>query len=151
LFNPSSIDIGKLCKQLIEEVKLLGTHQHKIYFSQKGDCERCYLDITLVRQILINLLTNAIKYSPDGGWVKLHLSCGNGKVMFQVEDQGIGIPSQDRTKIFDTFHRGINVDTIQGTGLGLAIVKKAVDLHGGEIRFKTKMGIGTMFIVKLPC
>ena len=150
-FNPALIDIGGLCKQLIEEVKLLGTHQHKIYFSQKGDCDRCYLDITLVRQILINLLTNAIKYSPDGGWVKLHLACGNGKVVFRVEDQGIGIPPKDRPKIFDTFHRGINVDTIQGTGLGLAIVKKAVDLHRGEIKFKTKVGIGTTFIVKLPC
>jgi signal transduction histidine kinase len=83
--------------------------------------------------------------------VRLRLSCGNGKAVFQIEDQGIGIFPKDRTTIFEPFHRGSNVDTIQGTGLGLAIVKKAVELHGGEIRLKTKVGVGTTFTVKLPC
>ena len=150
-FNPVSLDIVNFCEQLVEDVKLLGNHRHRIAFFQRGDFSHVRLDATLVRQILNNLLSNAIKYSPDGGAVRLHLSCGNGKAVFQVEDQGIGILPEDRPKIFEPFHRGKNTDTIQGTGLGLAIVKRAVELHGGEIRFQTQMGVGTTFIVKLPC
>jgi signal transduction histidine kinase len=150
-FHPTPINLEKLCKQLVEEVKLINTHRHRIIFSHHGKYTHVHLDGMLVRQILTNLLTNAIKYSPEGGCIRFYLSCGNGKAVFHIEDQGIGIPPEDRPKIFEPFHRGMNVDTIQGTGLGLAIVKKAVELHGGEIRCKTKMGVGTTFIVKLPC
>src|SRR5919202_2292991 len=150
-FKPAPLDIVELCEQLVEDVNLICTQQHIINFFHEGDFMNVRLDATLVRQILTNLLTNAIKYSPKGGHVRLQLSCGNGKTVFQIEDQGIGIPPKDRAKIFEPFHRGINTDTAQGTGLGLAIVKKAVELHGGEIRFKTKLGVGTTFTVKLPC
>lgn len=150
-FHPTPLNIEKLCKQLVEEVKLISTHRHRIIFAHRGKYTHVQLDGMLVRQILTNLLTNAIKYSPEGGCIRFYLSCGNGKAVFHIEDQGIGIPPEDRPKIFEPFHRGMNVDTIQGTGLGLAIVKKAVELHGGEIRCKTKMGVGTTFIVKLPC
>ena len=150
-FNPVLLDIVRFCEKLVEDVKLLGNHRHRITFFQRDGARRVHLDATLVRQIITNLLTNAIKYSPNGGCVRLHFSCGNGKAVFQVEDQGIGIPPEDQPKIFEPFHRGSNADTIQGTGLGLAIVKKAVELHGGEIRFQTQVGVGTTFTVKLPC
>jgi PAS domain S-box-containing protein len=150
-FHPVQVDIVQLCEQIVENVKILGNHRHRITFFHQGNCSYVCLDVMLVQQILTNLLTNAIKYSPEGGAVRLRLSCGNGKAVFQIEDQGIGIFPKDRTTIFEPFHRGSNVDTIQGTGLGLAIVKKAVELHGGEIRLKTKVGVGTTFTVKLPC
>ncbi|MEO1378690.1 MAG: sensor histidine kinase, partial [Cyanobacteria bacterium J06635_10] len=71
--------------------------------------------------------------------------------IFEIEDQGIGILPEDESKIFNSFYRASNVETIPGTGLGLAIVKKAVDLHGGKISFHTQVGIGTRFTVSLPC
>ncbi|WP_052754490.1 PAS domain-containing sensor histidine kinase [Calothrix sp. 336/3] len=149
-FHPAPLDIVKFCEQIVEDIKLLGDYRHRIIFTHKGDMQSIHLDATLVRQFLTNLLNNAIKYSPEGGIVRLRLASGNGKVVFQVEDQGITIPPLDQPKIFDAFHRGSNVDTIPGTGLGLAIVKKAVELHGGEIRFHSQLGVGTTFTVKLP-
>ena len=67
-----------------------------------------------------------------------------------VEDEGIGIPEFDQENLFNSFHRGSNVGNIPGHGLGLAIVKQYVELHGGEITFASKVGVGTTFIVSLP-
>lgn len=150
-FQPTSLNIVQFCEQLLDDIKVLANHRHKVTFCHRGDVINVQMDATLVRQILTNLLTNAIKYSPEGGSVNLQLSCGNGKAVFQIQDQGIGILVEDQSKIFESFYRGNNVDTISGTGLGLAIVKKAVELHGGEIRFQSEVGVGTTFTVKLPC
>jgi len=100
--------------------------------------------------MITNLLSNAIKYSPQGGKITLTLSCEENQVVFQVQDQGIGIPEADQSKLFESFSRAGNVGTIAGTGLGLSIVKKCVDLHKGEITVKSEIGVGTTFTVKLP-
>jgi signal transduction histidine kinase len=100
--------------------------------------------------MITNLLSNAIKYSPQGGKITLTLTCEDKQVVFQVQDQGIGIPPADQAKLFESFSRAGNVGTIAGTGLGLSIVKKCVDLHGGEITVKSEVGLGTTFTVKLP-
>ncbi|MEQ8962255.1 MAG: sensor histidine kinase [Coleofasciculus sp. C2-GNP5-27] len=100
--------------------------------------------------MITNLLSNAIKYSPQGGKITLTLTCEDKQVVFQVQDQGIGIPQADQAKLFESFSRAANVGTIAGTGLGLSIVKKCVDLHGGEITVKSEVGLGTTFTVKLP-
>ncbi len=108
------------------------------------------LDEKLLRHILGNLLSNAVKYSPEGGTVRLSLSCEGGEVVFEIADQGIGIPSDDLPHLFESFHRAANVGKIPGTGLGLAIVKRAVELHGGEISVRSEVGAGTTFSVRLP-
>jgi signal transduction histidine kinase len=96
------------------------------------------------------LLSNAIKYSPTGSAVQFHLTCFDDTAIFQIQDQGIGIPAQDLAHLFEPFHRANNVGSIQGTGLGLAIVKQGVDLHGGEITVASVVGEGTTFTVTLP-
>ncbi len=106
-------------------------------------------DEKLLRQILSNLLSNAIKYSPDGGNVQVRLTCEDNKVMFQVQDEGIGIPTEHQQNLFKSFSRASNVGTIAGTGLGLSIVKKCVELHGGQIAVRSQVGIGTTFTVTL--
>jgi len=111
--------------------------------------EAC-LDRKLLRQILVNLLSNATKYSPEEEAIDFHLTCCQNRVIFLVRDRGIGIPPEDRSRLFEPFHRASNVGTLQGTGLGLAIVKKCIDLHGGEIGFESDVGRGTTFTVKLP-
>jgi signal transduction histidine kinase len=108
------------------------------------------MDEKLLRHIFSNLLSNAIKYSPSGGTVRWELNLTDTEAIFQIQDQGIGIPPEDQARLFESFHRASNVGQIPGTGLGLAIVKKAVDLHKGTIQVRSEVGDGTTFIVTLP-
>jgi signal transduction histidine kinase len=93
---------------------------------------------------------NAIKYSPQGGNVRLALEFKSDTVILQVQDWGIGIPLEDRKQLFEPFHRGKNVRSIPGTGLGLVVVKKCVDLHQGSISIFSEVEIGTTCTVTLP-
>jgi signal transduction histidine kinase len=99
---------------------------------------------------LLNLLTNAIKYSPSGSQVDFQVRCQPETILFTVRDRGIGIPVGDREHLFKAFHRANNVGKIEGSGLGLAIVKKSVDLHGGKIWFESILNEGTTFFVWIP-
>jgi signal transduction histidine kinase len=134
----------------VEELQLSAGSEHTIAFSyQFPELESC-LDEKLLRHILSNLLSNAIKYSPTGSTVNFKLVGQNGQVIFQIQDEGIGIPEEDQQHLFETFHRAKNVVNIPGTGLGLAIVKRSVDLHGGKISVKSEVGVGTTFTVTIP-
>jgi signal transduction histidine kinase len=108
------------------------------------------VDGKLLSHILTNLLSNAVKYSPNGGDIRLHLSSKDRDLIFEISDQGIGIPDADQSRLFEPFQRGSNVKRIEGTGLGLAVVKNCVVLHGGTIEFRSKEGEGTVFTVRLP-
>lgn len=104
-----------------------------------------------LRQLLDNLLNNAIKYTPVGGEVRLVSSEENGQIIIEVHDNGQGIPAEDQPRIFEKFYRGSNVAAdVQGTGLGLAIVKTIVDNHRGRIWVESKVGEGSTFTVVLP-
>ena len=108
------------------------------------------MDERLLRHIFSNLLSNAIKYSPQGGTVHFDLVCEQDRAVFQIRDEGIGIPAAEQEQLFNSFHRASNVGTISGTGLGLAIVKKSVDLHGGKITFDSEVRVGATFTVIIP-
>ncbi len=108
------------------------------------------MDDKLLRQILTNLLTNAIKYSPQNKIVDFQITVDQEQVIFVVSDHGIGIPEEDLEKLFGAFHRGKNVGILPGTGLGLSIVKNCVDIHNGSISVESKLDIGTKFTVVLP-
>jgi signal transduction histidine kinase len=82
--------------------------------------------------------------------VHFALSCEPDKVVFRIQDEGIGIPKEDQQRLFESFQRASNVGTIPGTGLGLAIVKKCVGLHQGQITVESEVGVGTTFSVTLP-
>jgi signal transduction histidine kinase len=122
-----------------------------IRFNCRGDCTNTYLDEKLLRQILTNLLTNAVKYSPHGSTVRFEIECKKDIAVLRIQDEGIGIPTEDLPELFESFHRASNVGTIPGTGLGLAIVKKSVDLHGGQLAVDSVVGVGTTFTLTLPC
>jgi signal transduction histidine kinase len=108
------------------------------------------MDEKLLRHIFSNLLSNAIKYSPSESTIEFRLSCAQDQVIFQIQDQGIGIPPEDQDRLFESFHRATNVGTIQGTGLGLTIVKQCVDLHKGKITVSSIINQGTTFTVTIP-
>jgi two-component system NtrC family sensor kinase len=104
-----------------------------------------------LRQMVGNLIENAIKYTPRGGGVRVEAEADGDQVVLRVRDNGPGIPPADQPYLFDKFYRASNIpDDMPGTGLGLSIVKSIVDHHGGRIWVESKLGEGTSFTVVLP-
>ncbi|MBE9125512.1 hybrid sensor histidine kinase/response regulator [Coleofasciculus sp. LEGE 07092] len=149
-FQPEVLDLVSYFEELVDELKLGVGEAHQLSFTSIGECQQFYGDAKLLRQIITNLLSNAIKYSPNGGKVSIRLVCENTQVRLQVSDEGIGIPSEDLTILFESFSRAKNVGAIAGTGLGLSIVKKCVERHGGQISVESDVDAGTTFTVHLP-
>ena len=149
-YNPTQFNLSEFCREIINEVQAVAGTKHMIAFCSEGQSNNVVMDEKLLRHILTNLLTNAVKYSTPGSRVWFNLICDRVAAVFSIKDQGIGIPPEDVGKLFESFHRGKNVSTIPGTGLGLTIVKKSVDLHGGKIKVKSEVGVGTTFTVTLP-
>ncbi|WP_009630746.1 PAS domain S-box protein [Synechocystis sp. PCC 7509] len=150
-FQPRLLDIIQLSRDLVEEVQVT-TQTHTINFCPQTQWDRLdgLIDEKLFRHIITNLLTNAVKYSPQGKEVDFNLECDRTRAIFSIQDGGIGISIEDQQQLFESFHRGRNVSNIPGTGLGLAIVKKSVDLHGGTITAESQLEVGTKFTVTLP-
>lgn len=150
-YNLEELDIETFCLNLVEDMQFLANDNYSIKFISKGVCRRLYLDRKLLYSILSNLILNAIKYTPDGGTIYLILSCEESETIFQVKDPGIGIPPEDRPRIYEPFYRGQNVAGIVGTGLGLAVVEKCLERHRGTIAVESEPSRGTIFTVKIPC
>lgn len=146
--NPISINLNEFCEQVLQETQLI--NNKIINFLPQGKYINACIDEKLLRHILINLLTNAIKYSPKDSPIDLELISNESEVIFQIKDKGIGITPEDQLHLFESFYRASNAGNIPGTGLGLAIVKQCVDLHGGKIAVKSEVGVGTTFTVTLP-
>jgi two-component system sensor histidine kinase VicK len=105
-----------------------------------------------IDQLLINIIGNAIKYTPEKGRIIVSLYCEKDMAVVLVEDNGIGVPEQDLNRIFERFYRVDKARSRQmgGTGLGLAIAKEIALLHGGNISAKSKVGRGTQIYIELP-
>lgn len=145
------LNLKNFCHQITEEVQLSTREKNiSLVFTSIGELGEGLWDESLLRHILNNLLSNAIKYSPYSGKVRFELLGQGKKVIFQIQDEGIGIPIEDQQHLFQPFHRASNVGSIPGTGLGLSIVKKCVETLGGEISVHSEVGIGTTFAVTLP-
>ncbi|MBW4422877.1 MAG: response regulator [Nostoc desertorum CM1-VF14] len=148
--KPILLDLLQFFSDLIEQERETVGDRHELIFQITGNNQGFWGDRGLLQQIFTNLISNAIKYSPDGGTVEFHLIGKESQVIFYIKDQGIGIPMADQENLFQSFSRGSNVDTIPGTGLGLAIAKACVDLHGGDITLSSQVGQGTKVTVSLP-
>lgn len=119
-------------------------------FLLEADEIMIYGNMELLEQVWINLLDNAIKFSPDSSGIELLLRKRPGGVLFTITDHGPGIPSEAQTHIFDKFYQGDTSHTVQGNGLGLTIAKKIIELHKGNIQIKKSDISGTIFEVMLP-
>jgi signal transduction histidine kinase len=104
----------------------------------------------MLKNILLNLLSNASKFSAEEKQIFLQVSCQETGLILVVKDQGMGIPAEDHAHLFTNFFRASNVSNIQGTGLGLAITKRYVGLLGGNIHLESILEKGTQFTVELP-
>ena len=150
-YNPVFIDLKEFCEEIKEEMQVTAKNGQNIILTHKGDSYNILMDKQILKNILINLTSNAIKYSPENENIFISTENSNGKLTVKVLDHGIGIPFEDQKHLFDTFFRAGNVTNIQGTGLGLNIVKKYVDMLHGSIGFKSEPGRGTEFTICLNC
>ena len=107
-------------------------------------------DPKLLFQVFSNVLSNAIKYSPDGGGIAVDAALAADEVVVAISDHGIGVPESDLDRLFERYHRGSNVSGIVGTGVGLYLVKMVVDMHGGAVAVASKEGDGARFTIRLP-
>ena len=126
--------------------------RHLLMIATIGPATKVIGDARQLRQLLRNLVENAIKYTPDGGAITLSLEQEASKANIQIKDTGYGIPSSDLPHIFDRFYRVRNNghEDIHGNGLGLAIVKTIVEKHGGDLTVKSEVGKGSCFTFSLP-
>ncbi len=146
--TPCDLDI--LAGKLTDESLSATNRRCVVNWQAEGDMSGARADEALLRHIFSNLITNAVKYSPEGSTVEFTARREGEDAVFKVVDHGIGIPETDREHLFEAFHRCSNVGEIPGTGLGLVIVKRCVDLHGGSLRIDSTVGQGTTITVRLP-
>jgi signal transduction histidine kinase len=127
-------------------------HGHEITMSVEKDLPRISGDKARIEQVLINILSNAVKYTPDGGKIDITSGKKGNKVWVKIRDNGIGIPEEDLSRIFDRFYRVDKARSREsgGTGLGLSIAREIVIRHGGDILIESTAGGGTTVTVVLP-
>lgn len=147
---PVHFQFNTFCKTVFEEVwPLLKAKQNLQHKTLPAEVE-VFHDKQLLRNILFNLISNAIKYSPDGSTIQCRTQIVKDNIQIEIQDQGMGIPEADQKHLFTRFFRASNAVNIQGTGLGLNIVRSYVDLLKGEISFNSVEGQGTTFYVQIP-
>ena len=150
--NPTDVYLGDFINEIIEEVSISREQSHQIDVLDPEDLKKntVFIDKKLGRNIFINLISNAVKYSANSKKIVIQFSSNKKYIIISVTDFGIGISNTELKTIFNPFSRGKNVDLIQGTGLGLSIVKEAITAMQGKILVKSSIGKGTTFITKLP-
>ncbi|MBI1258878.1 MAG: GAF domain-containing protein [Chloroflexi bacterium] len=142
-------NLVSLCWEVISGFQSVNSQNRQIvYHYPESGLENILLDPKLIRQLITNLVSNAVKYSTGSVYVTLLLS--GHTVDLSVKDDGIGIPEEDQQQLFQPFHRARNTGGVPGTGLGLLVAKNAVELHDGTIHLQSKVGVGTTVTATFP-
>ncbi len=144
------IDLENFCQEVMEDIGHINKKGNPIILNNHSGVRTILGDRLMMKRMVINLLYNAVKYSPDQGKIEFNVSDHRAEIMFQICDEGIGIPESEIANLYTSFYRCKNTGKIAGTGLGLSIVKKIVDLHQGNISVESTLGKGTTFTVSLP-
>lgn len=148
--SPYPLDIVTFCEEVIDDIQWVIKQGQRVIYHHLDGPTVVSIDGQMLKNILINLLVNASKYSAEAKEIELTTAVQNDELSITVKDEGIGIPDIDKDKLFISFFRARNTIKVQGTGLGLYIVKRYVDLLGGTIRFTSELDSGTIFTVALP-
>ncbi len=152
-WNKIYFDLPELTKQVCEKHKIQADNKNQIV-----DCyvtstvPMCYADRDGIEQVITNILSNAIKYTPENGSIKVYVGCVHDDAYIKVIDNGIGIPEDDLSRVFERFYRVDKARSREmgGTGLGLPIAKEVIEANGGSIDMKSEVGKGTEVIIKVP-
>ncbi|WP_077620088.1 cell wall metabolism sensor histidine kinase WalK [Bacillus sinesaloumensis] len=151
-FSKDLVDFTKYFHRIIDRFEM--TKDQQVSFVRNFSSKAIYLEIDQdkITQVLDNIISNALKYSPEGGTVTFKVQESNGEIIISVSDEGVGIPKENVNRIFDRFYRVDKARTrkLGGTGLGLAIAKEMVVAHGGRIWAESEEGIGTTVFFTLP-
>jgi signal transduction histidine kinase len=142
-------DLHELLQDTIDEMKGLAKKDQQIIYTYSGN-EVVQTDKKLIKNILINLASNAIKFSGESASIYINCKVADNMVQVSVRDEGIGISEEDQEHLFTSFFRGKNALNIQGTGLGLHIVKRYTDLLGGNIQVESILNQGTLITATIP-
>jgi two-component system cell cycle sensor histidine kinase PleC len=150
--SPEAVELDSL---LADCIRVVSTRAREKRLAIQADVEpglRLNADRRALKQITLNLLSNAVKFTPDGGAVTVRGRLRSGAVIIGINDNGIGIPSQALQKLGRPFEQVESQLTKrhQGSGLGLAIAKSLIELHGGAMRIRSRLGRGTLVMVRLP-
>ncbi len=149
-FNAVMVNVVELVKTIVSDYQETIINQQLINYQFSSTEILLNADPKWMKHIVINLISNAFKYSDESKSVDIGINDLNGFVSLSVSDQGIGISEEDQKTLFETFHRGENVGNIPGTGLGLSIIKIAIDLHRATVEVKSKLNAGSTFKVVFP-
>ena len=144
-----SFNLPEFCEDVLEDIQAIIKTGQKITYIHIGDKE-ILADKKIVQHILLNLLSNASKYSDENKEIELYTEVNTKNVYLRIKDHGIGIPEAEHGEVFSRFFRAHNSVNIKGTGLGLNIVKRYVELINGSIKFNSEENEGTTFIVEFP-
>jgi len=131
---------------------LVREHAHRVSVSGVDDAPTVIADPQLLRQVVLNLTSNAIKYTPPSGDIAIRISGVGDRARWEIQDNGIGIPQEAQRRLFEKFYRADNVLTIEteGTGLGLYLVRLIVEQFGGRVWCESEEGRGATFVFTLP-
>jgi len=144
-----NINLQELLCDTLDEMRGLTKNFQNIEYLHSGPAE-IESDKKLIKNIMINLVSNAIKFSDEGKTIYVKSQVKEQQAIISVRDEGIGISKEDRTHLFSSFFRGKNALNIQGTGLGLHIVKRYLDVLGGDVNLKSEIGTGTIITFTIP-
>ncbi len=147
----AELDLGDLARRVVEEARP-ALERHRLVYDADGASLPVRGDSLRLEQVLQNLIGNAVKYSPDGGTVRVTARRAGEQVALSISDEGIGIPAAALPRLFQRFYRASNVDArqITGMGIGLFVVRELVELHGGTVAVASTEGKGSTFTLNLP-
>ena len=142
-------NIDTITNEVLTEINSILKSGQKVSYKHKGNVN-ALLDKQMLRNILLNLISNAIKFSPENKNIEVDTIVSDKEIIVKVTDNGIGIPKEEQAHLFERFFRAKNVTNIQGTGLGLNIVGKYLEAMNGKINFESELDKGTTFTVTIP-
>ncbi len=148
-FNPQTINIADFVGEYLSIDAIKISDKRKININLDNTI-MVNIDTKLMKQVLQNAISNAIKYSPNEKPIDISIEKVNNHSVITIKDNGIGIPEAELPLVFESFFRSTNVDNIPGTGLGMSIIKLFVEMHGGTINIESKINKGTSLIITLP-
>ncbi len=149
MINPERVNFKEFTEDIVSDLQALAKADQKIVYTHTG-IDEFLLDKKIKRHILFNLVSNALKFSPEGAVIYVTSVADDDGLTLMVKDEGIGISPEDQVHLFERFFRGHNVTNIQGTGLGLNIVLKYVEMLNGTINVDSELNQGTTFIITFP-